>query len=112
MQRLAEEALAAGAFGISSGLEYPPSANASREELAELCRVLAPVRGLYVTHMRNEDDRLLESVEEAGLGELPIVACHFFEIFFSTKTTCLRAMGSYFLISSWPCVVRLFFVVT
>jgi N-acyl-D-amino-acid deacylase len=65
MRALADEALRAGAFGISSGLEYPPSANARREELAELCRVLAPMRGIYMTHMRNEDDTLLESIEEA-----------------------------------------------
>jgi N-acyl-D-amino-acid deacylase len=65
MKALGEEAVAAGAFGISSGLEYPPSANAGREEIAEVCRVLADVHGLYVTHMRNEDDALLESIEEA-----------------------------------------------
>lgn len=65
MQELAKEALAAGAFGISSGLEYLPGANAQREELAALCRVLGPVRGLYMTHLRNEDDSLLESIEEA-----------------------------------------------
>jgi N-acyl-D-amino-acid deacylase len=68
MRALADEALLAGAFGISSGLEYPPSANAGREELGDLCRSLAslaPVRGLYVTHMRNEDDALLEAIEEA-----------------------------------------------
>jgi N-acyl-D-amino-acid deacylase len=65
MRTLAEEALASGAFGISSGLEYPPSANAGQAELAELCRSLAPVRGLYATHLRNEDDALLEAIDEA-----------------------------------------------
>jgi N-acyl-D-amino-acid deacylase len=65
MQTLAKEALAAGAFGISSGLEYQPGANASSDEIAELCSVLAPSRSIYMTHLRNEDDRLLEAIEEA-----------------------------------------------
>src|SRR6185369_3021888 len=65
MKVLAEEAMTSGAFGISSGLEYPPSANAGREEIADLCSVLADSSGLYVTHMRNEDDGLLEAIEES-----------------------------------------------
>jgi N-acyl-D-amino-acid deacylase len=65
MQALAKEALAAGAFGISSGLEYLPGANARREEIAEVCRVAGASRALYMTHLRNEDDTLLESIEEA-----------------------------------------------
>jgi N-acyl-D-amino-acid deacylase len=65
MTALVEAALADGACGASSGLEYTPGAFASREELIALCRPLAR-RGLpYATHMRNEDDELLESVEEA-----------------------------------------------
>jgi len=65
MRSLVSAALAQGACGASSGLEYPPGAFASREELVELCRPLAS-RGLpYSTHMRNEDDHLLEAVDEA-----------------------------------------------
>jgi len=65
MVALVETALASGACGASSGLEYVPGIFASREELIALCRPLAS-RGLrYATHMRNEDDRLVESVEEA-----------------------------------------------
>ncbi len=65
MQSLVLAALSQGACGASSGLEYPPGAFASREELIELCRPLAS-RGLpYATHMRNEDDHLLEAVDEA-----------------------------------------------
>ncbi|MBC7789987.1 MAG: D-aminoacylase [Anaerolineae bacterium] len=65
MQSYVADALAQGACGASSGLEYPPGAFASREELIELCRPLAP-RGLpYATHMRNEDDHVLEAVSEA-----------------------------------------------
>jgi N-acyl-D-amino-acid deacylase len=60
-----EAALAEGACGASSGLEYTPGAFASREELIALCKPLA-ARGLpYATHMRNEDDRLLDSIDES-----------------------------------------------
>lgn len=65
MTRMVERALRDGACGASSGLEYTPGAFASRDELVALCRPLAR-RGLpYATHMRNEDDRLLEAVEES-----------------------------------------------
>jgi len=65
MTALVESALADGALGASSGLEYTPGAFASLDELIALCRPLA-ARGLgYHTHMRNEDDRLLEAIAES-----------------------------------------------
>jgi N-acyl-D-amino-acid deacylase len=65
MVGMVERALAEGACGASSGLEYTPGAFASREELIALCRPLA-ARGLvYATHMRNEDDRLLDAIDES-----------------------------------------------
>ena len=65
MIAMVERALADGACGASSGLEYTPGAFASRDELIALCRPLAS-RGLtYATHMRNEDDRLLEAIAES-----------------------------------------------
>ncbi len=65
MTALVERALAEGACGASSGLEYTPGAFASQDELIELCKPLA-ARGLpYATHMRNEDDRLLDSIDES-----------------------------------------------
>jgi N-acyl-D-amino-acid deacylase len=65
MVALVEAALASGACGASSGLEYTPGIFAPREELIALSRPLAR-RGLpYATHMRNEDDTLLESIEES-----------------------------------------------
>jgi N-acyl-D-amino-acid deacylase len=65
MCRLAEEALAAGAFGMSSGLIYPPGSFAGRDELVSLCRVVASHGGVYSTHMRNEGEQLLVALEEA-----------------------------------------------
>lgn len=65
MTALVQAALHDGACGASSGLEYTPGAFASREELIALCRPLAPLRLPYATHMRNEDDRLIEAIDEA-----------------------------------------------
>ena len=65
MVGLVEQALVDGACGASTGLEYAPGSFASADELAALCRPLAR-RGLpYATHMRNEDDTLIEAMDEA-----------------------------------------------
>jgi N-acyl-D-amino-acid deacylase len=65
MITLVERAVAEGACGASSGLEYTPGAFASQDELIALCRPLAAKRLPYATHMRNEDDRLLDSIRES-----------------------------------------------
>jgi N-acyl-D-amino-acid deacylase len=65
MTAMVQRALEQGACGASSGLEYTPGGFASRDELVALCRPLAARRLPYATHMRNEDDRLLDSIEES-----------------------------------------------
>ena len=65
MRAMVETALRTGACGASTGLEYPPGAFASKAELIALCRPLARRRLPYATHMRNEDDSLLEAIDEA-----------------------------------------------
>ena len=65
MRALVSAAIQHGACGASSGLEYVPGAFATQEELAALCQPLAAARLPYATHMRNEDDRLLESLDES-----------------------------------------------
>ncbi len=65
MQRLAAEAMEAGAFGMSTGLVYPPGFYCATEELIELSRVVARHGGLYATHMRGEANPVVESVKEA-----------------------------------------------
>jgi N-acyl-D-amino-acid deacylase len=65
MHALVGAALTQGACGASSGLEYVPGAFASRDELAALCQPLAEARLPYATHMRNEDDQLLDSIDES-----------------------------------------------
>jgi N-acyl-D-amino-acid deacylase len=65
MTAIVEKALSEGACGASSGLEYTPGAFASQAELIALCKPLAK-RGLaYATHMRNEDDRVIEAIDES-----------------------------------------------
>jgi N-acyl-D-amino-acid deacylase len=55
----------AGAVGLSTGLEYTPGSFASTEELIELVKA-APLKArLYSTHMRNEDNFVLEAIDEA-----------------------------------------------
>ncbi|HKW08817.1 MAG TPA: D-aminoacylase [Gemmatimonadaceae bacterium] len=65
MTQLVEQALVDGACGASSGLEYTPGAFATRDELIALCKPLASRRLPYATHMRNEDDHVLDAVDES-----------------------------------------------
>ena len=80
MRALADEALAAGAIGVSTGLYYEPASAATTEEVIEVCRGLPARGGLYCTHMRDEADAVLESLEETfrigrELG-VPVVISH------------------------------------
>ena len=65
MGRFLEEALDAGALGLSSGLIYAPGIHATAAEVATLVAIAAPRGGLYATHMRNEAAGLFEAIDEA-----------------------------------------------
>jgi len=65
MEVLLEEAMVAGAFGLSTGLVYPPGCFASTLEIIHLCRVAARFGGLYASHVRGERETILEAVAEA-----------------------------------------------
>jgi N-acyl-D-amino-acid deacylase len=64
MKFLVRQAMEEGAIGVSSALEYVPASFASTEELIELCKVAAEYDGMYISHIRNEDDQLLEAIDE------------------------------------------------
>jgi N-acyl-D-aspartate/D-glutamate deacylase len=64
MKKLVLQALEEGAFGLSSGLIYPPGVYSETAEMIELCKEVAEKGGVYTTHMRNEHDLVLEAVEE------------------------------------------------
>jgi N-acyl-D-amino-acid deacylase len=80
MRGLVREALAQGAVGLSSGLEYTPGAFAPKEEVVALAEVLRGTGYPYASHMRNEDDELLSAIEEAlhvgRMAGVPVQIAH------------------------------------
>ncbi len=59
------QALSDGAMGLSSGLAYEPGRYAPADELIDLNRLVADAGGIYTTHMRDEGDHLLASIDES-----------------------------------------------
>jgi len=64
MKKMLAENIESGAVGLSTGLEYAPGSYAKAGEIIELCRVVVQNGGVYATHMRDEGDELLESLDE------------------------------------------------
>lgn len=60
-----EKAMADGAVGFSTGLEYLPGMFVAPEEIAALARVAAQRGGLYTTHMRDEGAKVLDALRES-----------------------------------------------
>lgn len=70
MQQIVGRAMADGAFGLSTGLQYVPGTYAEADEIVALARVAAAAGGLYATHMRNEGTALEAAVSESiAVGE-------------------------------------------
>jgi len=65
MKSIIEDNLKSGVMGLSTGLEYTPGSFAKTNELIELCKIVAKYNSVYSTHLRNEDDTLIEAVNEA-----------------------------------------------
>ncbi len=65
MKRLLEDAIRDGAFGMSTGLIYPPGVYSKTDELIELSKVVSKYGGLYSSHIRNEGVKVVEAVSEA-----------------------------------------------
>ena len=80
MREMVEEAMQAGAIGFSTGLYYEPACAAPTEEVIELCRPLAAHNGIYCTHMRDEGEHVLDSLEESFRvgrdANVPVVISH------------------------------------
>ena len=64
MKDYVKDAMEAGALGISLGLFYAPGTYSKTQEAIELCRVAASYGGSLSLHMRNENEKLIEAVEE------------------------------------------------
>src|SRR6266700_1899002 len=75
-----QEALDAGAIGLSSGLAYAPAFRAPSAEVEALAARLRPAGALYTTHMRDEADDVLDSLDESfDVGRaagVPVVISH------------------------------------
>lgn len=59
------EAMEAGAVGMTTGFVYAPGTYADMDEICDLCAIVAEYNGVYATHMRDEGDRVIESVKES-----------------------------------------------
>lgn len=64
MQDLVRQAMADGAFGVSSALAYAPAAYADTAELTALAAAAQPWDGMYISHLRDEGEGLPASVDE------------------------------------------------
>jgi N-acyl-D-amino-acid deacylase len=64
MGKLLEQSLSTGCIGMSTGLAYPPAHAAPTDEIVALAQRLVPYNGIYTTHMRDERDGVVASVEE------------------------------------------------
>ena len=80
MKLLVKEAMEAGAYGLSTGLQYIPDRYATTEEVIELVKVVAPYGGIFSIHQRDEEDYLLEAIRESiNIGEatgVPVEISH------------------------------------
>jgi N-acyl-D-amino-acid deacylase len=80
MARSLAQALEAGAIGLSTGTFYPPAAAATTEEIIDVGQPLLGGAGLYATHMRDEGDQVMASIDETlAIGralDCPVVISH------------------------------------
>ncbi len=80
MCRHADEAMAHGATGFSTGLFYPTNMAADEDEVSTVAARFARHGGIYATHMRNEFDKVLDSIDEtvrtAAAAAIPVVVSH------------------------------------
>ncbi len=80
MGALLEQEMSAGALGLSTGLEYDPGIYSDAEEVIALAKVAAAMHGRYVSHIRSEDRKLFEAVDEVirigRTARLPVQISH------------------------------------
>jgi N-acyl-D-amino-acid deacylase len=80
MGALLDEALDAGCIGMSTGLAYAPAFAAPTDEIVALAERVQAHGGIYTTHMRNEGEHVVESVEETleigRRARVPVVISH------------------------------------
>jgi len=81
MKQFVQKAMDDGALGISTGLIYLPGSFSKTSEIVALAQVVKDEGGVYVSHIRHEDHRVFEAIEEAaeiGLQTgIPVQISHF-----------------------------------
>jgi len=65
MRRVMARAMEDGAFGVSFALIYPPDVYMSDDEIVEVCKIVHEYHGVYITHIRNESDKLTQAIDDA-----------------------------------------------
>ena len=80
LERLVDAAMRQGAFGLSTGLEYDNGFSATTEELIALSKVAAKYGSIYMSHMRDEEEGVLNAIREAiSIGreaKIPVQISH------------------------------------
>ena len=84
MKAIIREAMEEGAFGMSTGLDYPPGSFADTDELVELSRRVTQLGGIYHTHVRYELgdgflDPFREAIEIGQRSGVPVHITHFYQ---------------------------------
>lgn len=81
MKALLRQGMEEGAVGLSTSLIYVPSGHADTPEIIELAKVVSDNNGMYISHIRSEEDSLLHAVRElirvAEEADLPAEIYHF-----------------------------------
>ena len=81
MKLLVDEAMEEGAMGVGTSLIYPPAFFPKTNELIEMCKEAAKYHGMYISHIRNEGNKLFEAVDElttiAKEANIPAEIYHF-----------------------------------
>ena len=81
MTALVADAMKQGAYGVATGLIYPPNAYAKLDELVALSKPAAAAGGLYASHLRYDGDKLRDGIEEAiAIGEGARIPVHVFHL--------------------------------
>jgi N-acyl-D-amino-acid deacylase len=81
MEAIADKAMKAGAVGMSTGLIYIPGTFAPTDEVVALAKIVANNGGVYASHIRNEEDKVADAVNEAieigRQAKIPVQVSHF-----------------------------------
>jgi N-acyl-D-amino-acid deacylase len=100
MKRILAEELQAGAFGLSTGLEYEQAHFSTTEEVIELAKVAGQAGGFYISHVRDEGLRVFDAFDEllriGREAKLPVEITHIKLGAPSTWYLAARRMPEYF----------------